>query len=525
MRRRTLLQTLAAGPALVALGGCSRETARPGPVVATASGRLRGQIVDPGDGGPPVHRFLGVPYAEPPFGANRFVAPRRRTPWTELRAADRHGEICPQTGGDLGGGDAVEGEDCLNLNIWTPELGAADLPVMVWAHGGGQVTGSGSSPLYEGTHFARDGVVLLTCNRRLGAEGYLYLERHFGDGIGPGNLGILDLVAVLEWVQENIASFGGDPNRVTLFGESGGAVAAQSAVATTTSKGLLHRVILQSGGFAAQRAETASELAAFAIDKLNVRAGDLDELRARPWRELVALYEEMNGLGLGQPQVYLPVLGETMPEHPVDAPAAGWGLDVDYLIGTCRDEANLFAMLTDLEQSPFHERACQLLRTADVPWATLRAAYASERPDADDEEIDKAIMGDAWFRVPSLRIADDHARYARARTFMYRFDWATQLLGAAHATDLIVFGNGVPLGIALGFANPDETARQMRRAWVRFAETGDPSTTAFAWPSYDTQIRKTISINDQMSLLEDPFAEQRACLRSLWSHGWAVAGL
>ena len=154
----------------------------------------------------------------------------------------------------------------------------------------------------------------------------------------------------------------------------------------------------------------------------------------------------------------------------------------------------------------------------------LRAAYASERPDADDEEIDKAIMGDARFRVPSLRIADDHARH-RARTFMYRFDWATQLLGAAHATDLIVFGNGVPLGIALGFANPDETARQMRRAWVRFAETGDPSTTAFAWPSYDTQIRKTISINDQMSLLEDPFAEQRACLRSLWSHGWAAAGL
>ena len=168
---------------------CAGEDSLTGPILNLPKGRVRGKIVNG------VHRYLGVPYAEAPFDQNRFIAPIARAPWEYIFEADRYGFICPQTGPGVGTDSLVEGEDCLNLNIWTPDPGAKGLPVMIWAHGGGQVTGTGASAVYDGTHFAKDGVVLVTNNRRLGAEGYLYLSEAFGDGIGPGNLGILDQIA------------------------------------------------------------------------------------------------------------------------------------------------------------------------------------------------------------------------------------------------------------------------------------------------------------------------------------------
>ena len=195
---------------------------------------------------------------------------------------------------------------------------------MVWAHGGGQISGTGANALYDGGHFAKEGVVLVTCNRRLGAEGFLYLEELFGEGVGPGNLGIQDLVLVLQWVADNISAFGGDPSNVTLFGESGGAAATQAVIVTPGSEGLVTKAILQSGGHAAQRPVTATAVADYVTKQVNVRAGDLDALRQVPWQRFIDFYPDLESrTDWARPQVYLPVINTHMPVHPVDAPHAG----------------------------------------------------------------------------------------------------------------------------------------------------------------------------------------------------------
>jgi para-nitrobenzyl esterase len=485
-----------------------------------SSGKIQGLVRDG------VHRYLGVPYAEPPFGEARFLPPVRRRPWDGVFDAGRYGAICPQTGGvQLGMPD--EGEDCLNLNVWTPDPSARGLPVMVWAHGGGQTTGTGAIKLYDGTNFAKSGVVLVTNNRRLGAEGYLYLPEFFGDGVGPGNLGILDQIEVLRWVQENIEQFGGDPNNVTLFGESGGGAATQAVIATPESKGLVHRVIPQSGGHAAQRGESASAITEHVMKKLRIARGDIDALRQVPWKVFVELYDELEQLGLGRPQVYLPVISEDMPYHPVDAMDAGLGAEIDYLIGTCRDEINLFNVLIPggLEGSVFDRRARLVVEKSRADWDQLVSVYRNTRPDLDAEGAVNAIMGDMWFRVPSIRIADRHAEQGKGRTWMYLFTWESQTLGAAHAMDLMVFGNGVPFGPLAGFASYDQTAAFMHKAWVNFARDGDPGWESFRWPAYDLKHRNTVALNETPAILQDPYEQQRGLLAHALSENWQALGL
>jgi para-nitrobenzyl esterase len=518
MRRRELLRGFGAGLAVASLPACGRTVTVPGPIIQTDRGRVRGEIVEG------VHRFLGVPYAEPPFGQNRFLAPVVRSPWDGVLEASQYGRICPQTGG-LAAGSEAEGEDCLNLNLWTPDPAAKGLPVMVWAHGGGQVTGSGTEATYDGTHFARDGVVLITCNRRLGAEGYLYLEEHFGDGIGPGNLGILDQIEVLKWVQRNVARFGGDPGNVTLFGESGGGATTQAVVATTASKGLLHRVIPQSGGHAAQRPDTAKAIADLALERVGVRPGELEALQQLPWQKFVEVYDELQATSLGRPQIYLPVIGETMPVHPVDAAHAGVGAELDYLIGTCRDEMNLFSAFGDAALAGFQRRRQTMLDAAGIEDAALVRAYQNARPELDEEAVELAILGDMWFRVPSIRIAEGHAARQSGRTHMYLFTWESNLLGAAHAMDLVVFGNGLPFPGLAGFADYDQVAAQMRASWINFARNGDPSTGGIDWPQYETQRRSTMAIDDSFRLLEDPFQRQRDALGDLLTMSWQNSNL
>ena len=489
MSRRKFL----AGCGAVLTVGCSRKATSLTPIITTASGPVQGEIVDG------VHRFLGIPYAEAPFGENRWRPPVRRQPWRSLLPATRYGPICPQTGG-IQSGLPDEGEDCLNLNIWTPDPGANNLPVMVWAHGGGQVSGAGSNELYDGTHFAREGVVLITCNRRLGAEGYLYLEELFGDGFGSGNLGIQDLIFVLKWVQENVARFGGDPGNVTLFGESGGGAAAQAVIATPGSEGLVNRVIPQSGGHAAQRTDTATMVARTLLKSLGVRSGDRDSLRAIPWRSFVEAYELLDEQQFGNPQIYLPVINQHMPVHPVDTGHLGIGAEVDYLIGTCRDEANLFsALLPSMVDGIFHHRAAQVVEKSGRDWADVVSAYTRSLPHLDQDEVFNRILGDMWFRVPSLKIAAGRAQQARGNTYVYQFEWESPLIGAAHALDLMVFGNGLPFEALAGFSDYQKTADFMRQSWVRFAATGDPSIPGFSWPGYTTD-RAIVGINETLSV-------------------------
>ncbi|MDA0791357.1 MAG: carboxylesterase family protein [Proteobacteria bacterium] len=520
MRRRDFLKNSIVGVTMMAGGGCTGQDPLPTPVISTSSGKLRGEVVDG------VHRFLGIPYAEPPFGKNRWLSPAHRSRWDGILPATHYGAICPQTGG-IKTGLPDEGEDCLNLNVWTPDPTSSGLPVMVWAHGGGQTSGTGSSSIYDGTHFARDGVVLVTCNRRLGAEGYLYLEPLFGNHVGPGNLGIQDLIAVLEWVAENIRNFGGDPSNVTLFGESGGGAATQAVVATRGSQGLVHRVIVQSGGHAAQRADTATAVTRHMLGALDIKPGDIDALRQVPWSRLVDLYDSLQSLEaeLGQPQIYLPVINEHMPHHPVDAPYEGIGLDVDYLIGTCRDEANLFsALMPTMQDSVFHRRAKQVVDASGLTWDDVIARYRSLRPDLDDEAVFNAVLGDLWFRVPAVRIAQGHARFGQGNTHMYLFEWESPFIGAAHALDVMVFGNGLPFAVLAGFSEYQQTADFMRKAWVRFAHEGSPTLPAHSWPAY-MPLMKTMSINQTPTVIQQAFQPEFALFEKVMAANWKAAGL
>ena len=517
MRRRNVLKatavTLLASPLL----GFPKQEAVKGPIVSLRSGKVRGTV----SGG--VHRFLGIPYAEPPFGVNRFVPPVSRASWEGVFEADRYGLLCPQTGGGTLPPAFKEGEDCLNLNVWTPDPGSRGLPVMVWVHGGGQVTGTGSAPHTDGTDFAKEGVVMIANNRRLGAEGYLYLQEYFGDGIGPGNLGILDQIEVLKWVQENVEHFGGDPNNVTLFGISGGGAAIQAAIATHGSKGLVHRVIPQSGGHAAQRPEPASEIAKVALNELGIKPGDLDSLRRVPWPRFPQIYKVLQDTGLGNPQIYWPVINEAMPIHPVDASHQGLGSDLDYLTGTCRDEANTFVKnFTRFPFSVFEKRAADVIKAGNASQEAVENAYHQARPALTKREANNIMVGDMWFRAPTIRIADGHARMSQGRTFMYQFTWESTNLGAGHGVDSVMFGNARP---PKGSNSPDLVSAKMRRAWVNFARSGNPSFDGFDWPEYELDRRLTVSINDEFTVLKDPFKPQRDVLGDVLTMNWQKKGL
>jgi len=232
--------------------------------VRTQQGVMRGRMVEG------VATFKGIPYAAPPFGANRFQPPRPAERWDGVREALSYGPTVPKPPyfppfDVLLPEPAISGEDCLNLNIWTPDVGRAGLPVMVWIHGGAFSNGSGAIPQYDGSRFARDGVVCVTINYRLGADGFLYLD----DGIA--NLGLLDQIAALAWVQENIAAFGGDPNNVTIFGESAGAFSVSTLLSMPHARGLFHRVIAQSGaGHHVISSATAQRVYQYLAEKLGV---------------------------------------------------------------------------------------------------------------------------------------------------------------------------------------------------------------------------------------------------------------
>ncbi len=312
------------------------------PEVRVAGGRLRGRM----DGG--VAAFLGIPYAAPPFEARRMRPPEPPAPWEGVRDATGYGPTCPK---DDDGPESAElfpevtipGEDCLNLNVWTPGPGRSGLPVLVWIHGGMFVKGSGALPAHRGVSFARDGVVCVTINYRLGAEGFL----HLGDG--TANLGLLDQIAALEWVRDNIAAFGGDPGRVTVAGQSAGAMSVVTLMAMPRAAGLFHGAIAQSGA-AAQTltAETAAGVAARLAGSLGI-APTGDAFRAVPVgrltraaSELVRQVQSASDPSQWESLPFAPVIdGDTLPGHPLDALRAGAGAGVPLLAGWNRDDTRI----------------------------------------------------------------------------------------------------------------------------------------------------------------------------------------
>jgi carboxylesterase type B len=447
-----------------------------------------------------------------------------------VRDATRYGSTPPQVAPatDAAGTDwdsGVSGDDYLNLNVWTPDPGATGLPVMVWIQGGQFEFSTTAS--YDGSSFARDGVVCVVINWRVGVDGFLYL----GDGIA--NLGLLDQVAALEWIRDNIGGFGGDPGNVTVFGESAGAMSIGVLLAMPRAEGLFRRAILQSGAaHHVSPPEIALRVGRYVAEKLGVPP-DRDAIAALPVKRLLEVQAEIDAelFALSIPDQLGPEIVNTMPWEPVidgdvipDVPieriAAGAASDVDVLVGTNTDDWRVFmAMVGDIERTtdealagPVEVHNHFALAAYDLPAEKALAAYRDRYPGVSPGELLAAVKTDWWVRIPALRLADAHAEGAGA-TYMYEFAWAVPGLGAVHALEVpFVFDqlhNDAPIFqmLFMGTEPPQELARTMHAAWVSFAKDGDPG-----WPRYDLARRATMRFDLQPEIVDDP----RSWERHLW---------
>jgi para-nitrobenzyl esterase len=499
-------------------------------VVPVAGGRVRG--VWRGD----LWSFSGIPYAQSPSGALRWRPPQPPLPWTGVHDASSFGPIAPQRVAEAGitspadpSAEDVQSEDCLTLNIWTPAIpddstSAAGRPVMVWIHGGGFTSGSGSVFLYRGGQLARHGdVVVVTLNYRLGALGFLG-HRGLGDPDGfIGNWGLHDQVAALRWVRDHIAQFGGDPECVTIFGESAGGFSVAALMGTPSATGLFRRAVVQSGGAHVHTAEEAGRAADRLVATLDLSGCTRDALVAVPAAELVAATDEM-GKRAPDPGAlavpFLPVVdGTFLPQHPLTAVEQGAAACVDLLIGTNRDELTLFSLgrpeLMALDEA--RARNWVVNAAPDVPAQELLSGYREARTvrteGVDPHALTVAIGTDAVFRWPSLQLAA--AQQAQGeRTFVYLFEWESPafggILGSSHALELpFVFGvMHVPaVQLFTGSGVEVETlSTQMQQAWLAFARNGDPTHAALegGWPAWDPRKRTTMVFGRQTGATDGP---------------------
>jgi len=486
------------------------------PVVRLRDGAVHGKA----ESG--VYAFLGIPYAAPPFGENRMRPPQPVQPWESPRDATAFGPTVPK--GDyppqyrtLFPEEVIPGDDCLNLNVWTPDPGAAGLPVLVWIHGGSFMNGSSSVGAYDGAAFARDGVVFVSINYRLAAEGFLFL------GDAAANLGLLDQLAALRWVQDNIAAFGGDPARVTVAGESAGAMSVTTLLSMPLAEGLFARAIAQSGAgahtLASQDARRAGGYLAEALgvppDRESIKAVPLDKLVQAASDLVVEVQTAPDPTRWGQLALSLlpfaPVIdGQVVPAAPAEAIAAGRGRGVPLLIGSNLDEARLF-LVAPGTIGLIDEPSLALAAGAYGLDGDAVAAYRANRPGASPGDILAAVITDWFFRVPAIRVAEARGASAAARTWMYRFDWpeprANNGLGACHAAEIpYVFDTSGRDDVRPLIGAPSQAVADLaHRVWVDFITRGEPG-----WAPYDTASRTTGLLAEKLSPVDDPAGDERA---------------
>ena len=487
------------------------------PIATTDAGRVRG--VDLGG----ALAFKGLRYAAPPTGARRFLAPAPVEPWSDVFDASALGPSCPQPQTRPAGWthETLEDEDCLRLNVWTPALDGKR-PVLVWFHGGGYTIGSGSWPVYDGAALTRRGdVVVITVNHRLGPLGYAHLADFGGKELAAsGNAGMLDLLASLQWVQRNAASFGGDPSNVMIFGESGGGAKVSTLLAMPAAKGLFHRAVVQSGpGRYVLSAEQAKEQTQRFLKKLGIAEGPgaVDALRKLPASALVEASGGRDAMNTGGARGFAPVLdGEVIPLHPAQALEGGAAPDVPLLIGTNFDEATMFLgadpALTDPSKLSFEDLPERLRMYGDRA-AKLIAAYRKSRPEGTPLDILLAINTDAMMRVPSIKLAEKKlAGPGKTPVFMYLFCWSAGPLRSAHGFELAFMFDNVRAPVMHASPSREQLAERMSEAWLAFAKTGDPNHDGLPrWRPYDAATRATMIFDrGECELRDDPWGEERA---------------
>jgi len=488
-------------------------------VVKTEAGKVSGQLVNG------IAIFKNIPFAAPPVGNLRFAAPVKPVPWDGIRDAIKSGPTTPfplPKEGDIDdkptlGNGWIKGDDYLTANVWTPDTNANRLPVMIYIYGGAFVLGASDVPLFDGTNFAKRGVVMVSFNYRLGIEGFIKIK-----GV-PTNIGIRDQIAALKWVQDNISGFGGDPGNVTIFGESAGAISVGILLTSPAAKGLFKRAIMQSGsGQAVFSGEQADRIADQYAKTLNIKNSRDAYMKFTPMEllasqpkvtpKMVNLETEDFPDPSGGVSLFLPVIdGDIIPDIPLINARNGAGADYDLLIGYNTDEMNYFlvpaGLIKKIKSNFILTLAVKKIHPAP---SALIAVYKKAYPEKKPGELFSAILTAYNAQVPAIRFANEHS--LKGKTYMYEFAWPSSvaggIYGAYHGLEIpfvfnnldIVTGENGMLGPKGG---PLELGNKMQDAWVEFAKTGSPG-----WDAYNTTDRKTMLINKTWQLQINPHAKE-----------------
>ncbi len=515
LKQASLLFAGAQTGSMLLVPRAARAAETGGVVAETSYGKIRGMLVED------IKVFKGVPYGGNTAGANRFMPPVRPAKWAGIRDAIAYGPTAPQTVGTGGNRPGVppENEDCLVLNVFTPSVSGGKRPVMVWLHGGGFSTGSGSSAINDGTSLAHTSdVVVVTINHRLNVLGSTYL----GEAAGPefalsGSVGILDIVAALQWVRENIAHFGGDPNLVTIFGQSGGGRKVATLMSMPSAKGLFHRGIIESGAvLRLTTPEDAIHDTQLLLTELGLKANQARELQNVPIARLLAANAAVQqkiaprepGMVANSPMID----GKALPGHPWDPAGPALSANIPLLIGWARTEETLYDRPTPeklaLDEAGLKKRAAERVGgDSDRVIEAFRKAHPEATP------------WDLW-----ILIATDHPRGAYTRelakrkvaqggspAYVYRFDWETPEGGghmrSPHTVEIPFVFNNIKIAGPLISKMPEAyaLARTVSASSVAFARTGNPNTSQLAkWPAYSAKSRDTMLFNNQSRIVSDP---------------------
>jgi para-nitrobenzyl esterase len=486
-------------------------------IAETTYGKVRGTVS--GD----IKIFKGIPYGGNTGDKNRFMPPVKPVAWTGVRDALAFGPTAPQTVGEGRGRDGArppESEDCLVLNVFTPSLSSgAKRPVMVWLHGGGFSTGSGSGAILDGANLALSGdVVVVSLNHRLNVLGFTYLGEQAGSDFAlSGGVGLLDIVAALEWVRDNITHFGGDPNMITIFGQSGGGRKVATLMSMPSAQGLFHRAIVESGAvLRLMTRDDAIHYSQLLLTELGLRGDQARELQAVPLDRLLAA----NAAALKKTDQTLPgytantpmVDGKAIPANPWDPAGPVMSAKIPLLMGWARTEETLYDRPTPetlaLDEAGLKARAAKRLGMDPV---RVIETYRKAHPEASPWDLYILIATDHPRGIYARELAKRKAAQAAAPAYLYRFDWETPEGGghmrSPHTIEIPFVFHNVAIAGPLISKMPEAyaLAEKVSAAWVAFARTGDPNTPGVPrWPAYSAGSRDTMLFNNTLRVEQDP---------------------
>ena len=519
--RRTVVLT---APAL-SVGAAATAQAAMSPVATTAHGVVRGTEAEGG-----IKVFKAIPYAQ----ARRFMAPTAPTAWAGVRDALAYGPMSPQAIRQLGSlfaswtFDKEYSEDCQILNVWTPGLrDNARRPVMVWLHGGGFASLSGSRNVFDGTRLCRKGdVVVVTLNHRLNSFGYLQLAQLDPAWPDAGNAGMLDIVAALRWVRDNIAEFGGDPSNVTIFGQSGGGAKVTNLMAMPAARGLFHRAIVQSGSYylQAMTADQGTRLAIALLEAAGLTHRDVGKLATMPVAALVAATEKASA-GPARANFQPVIDGRNLPSGPFAPGAPALSDGIPLMVGTTATEMTLLTGAREpatfsLTDADLRRRLGAWFQAGDID--TVIRTFRATRPNATPSDIFFAVSTDKTLREGAWWQAERKAARKAAPVWLYELDWVTPVdggkWGSPHSLDLaMVFDNvGLSASMTGTGIGAQRVADQMSATWLAFARTGRPNNPTIPfWPAYREAERATMVFNVESRVINDFRGDERTLLSRL----------